>query len=549
MALSGYKFAADYAIVNNAGVEMFASQRYKTAGEEKIRFWQGVQIQLDANNEYDGDIFYYNNGIKIHLYVKHIYTQTGTNYRHGYDATLSVRDANNNVVNGMTYNIGNSNVVTAPYDTFPLMNTLYAFVGHIVYPYTYNTDTVIGDAAVELKPFIDLWNKTDTLCPEFAGEVKIRDLSGHSHQFVFSPSFYDDASLNDAKNPIIAAGDGKNPFVSDEPSDDPDPSAGGGGDKPSPGGGEPVDFPDLPGTSVLSSGLVTMYNPDNAMLRQFAGVLWGNDFEQSIKKILNDPFDGIIGLTLVPFSPHTSGSISCIVGNFDTEITMPAVDQQYITLDCGSLKIDESWHNALDYSPNTVIEIYLPFCGFKTLKTEDVMNNTISVKYNVDLLSGAALAMVKCGDKVMYTYPCKLTYDVPLTGSNKAALYTGMINVAMSAIKGSSMGGALGAVGGAATSAINTATSKQSDIERSGAVISNTGDLGEFTPYIIIHRPVQSMPANFKAIKGYQSNITSILNQVSGYTEVDYIHLDGISGATDAELNEIERLLKEGVII
>ena len=34
-----------------------------------------------------------------------------------------------------------------------------------------------------------------------------------------------------------------------------------------------------------------------------------------------------------------------------------------------------------------------------------------------------------------------------------------------------------------------------------------------------------------------------------GYTEVEYIHLIGISGATDTELNDIERLLKEGVII
>ena len=111
------------------------------------------------------------------------------------------------------------------------------------------------------------------------------------------------------------------------------------------------------------------------------------------------------------------------------------------------------------------------------------------------------------------------------------------------------MGGALGAVGGAATSAISTATSKQSDIERSGAITSNTGELGEFTPYIVIHRPVQSMPADFKTIKGYQSNITATLSQLTGYTEVDYIHLDGISGATDSELNEIERLLKDGVII
>ena len=118
----------------------------------------------------------------------------------------------------------------------------------------------------------------------------------------------------------------------------------------------------------------------------------------------------------------------------------------------------------------------------------------------------------------------------------------------MSAIKGASMGGAMGAVGGAATSAIQTATSKQSNIDRSGSITSNTGCLGDFVPYIVIHRPVQSMPAQFKQIKGYQSNITAVLSDCSGYTEVDFIHLENIN-ATDAELNEIVSMLKSGVII
>jgi hypothetical protein len=56
------------------------------------------------------------------------------------------------------------------------------------------------------------------------------------------------------------------------------------------------------------------------------------------------------------------------------------------------------------------------------------------------------------------------------------------------------------------------------------------------------------MPKNFKQIKGYQSNITAVLSSLSGYTEVDFIHLENVK-ATDTELEEIETLLKEGVII
>lgn len=329
---------------------------------------------------------------------------------------------------------------------------------------------------------------------------------------------------------------------------DPDPSGPGGGDRPTDDDGDAVDFPDLPSTSVINTGLITLFNPTDVQLRSLAGVLWGNDFEQSIKKILNDPFDGLISLSMVPFTPTTSGSINCEIGNFNTEVSMPLVNAQYYTLDCGNLTIKENWRNALDYNA-TSAEIFLPFVGFRPLDIQDIMGRQLTLKYMVDVLTGSAIAILKCGNKCLYEWPCNLSYSIPLTGSNRAALYTGLINVAMSGLGGLAVGGAMGAVGGAATSAINVATHAQSHVQRSGSLVSNTGVLGEFTPYVVLHRPKQSLALNFKNYKGYQANITMTLGTCQGYTEVEYIHLTGIDGATDTELNEIEALLKKGVII
>lgn len=328
----------------------------------------------------------------------------------------------------------------------------------------------------------------------------------------------------------------------------PDPSEPGGGDRPSEDGGDPVDFPGLPSVGVINTGFITLYNPDNTQLRSLAGVLWSNDFETSIKKILNDPFDGLIGLTLLPFAPTTSGAINCKIGNFDTQVSMALVSRQYYTLDCGSITVTENWKNALDYNATT-IEIFVPFVGFRTLNIQDCMGRVIHLKYNIDILTGSGVAILKCGDKCLYEWPCNVSYNIPLTGSNKAALYTGLINIALSGAGGLAAGGPMGAVGGAATSAINVATHAQSNVQRSGAISSNTGVLGEFIPYIVIHRPKQSLPQNFRNYKGYQSNITSSLSSCKGYTEVEYVHLTNITGATDTELNEIETLLKNGVII
>lgn len=496
------------------------------------------------------------NGLKIKIKIEHKVQQVETQrYRHYYH--YEVRGYVNNVeVTGDNSELpisADSPGEYVPYSTFPLMDNVYIWYGGTHYSVD-GGPNVPGDPASMVYPYCEIWYKfNDTGYDDLLGDLDYwGGLQGHWNNLAATPSLLSDSEYNNFIAKMTRTGSGENPYSAGEPEPDPegpDPSTPGGGDTPTAGPGEAVDFPGLPTTNVIQSGLVTLYNPTNQELQNLATVLWGNDFEQTIKKILNDPFDGIIGLSLIPFTPTTAGSENCQIGNFDTEISMSLVSAQWVTLDCGSLNISESWMNALDYSPSTLIDVFIPFVGFRQIKTEDVMRYTLSLKYNVDLLSGAAIAMLKCNNKVLYTYPCKLTYDVPLTGSNKAALYTGMINIAMSAIKGASMGGALGAAGGAATSAIQTATSKQSEVDRSGSVTSNTGDLGEFTPYIVIHRPVQSMPKNFKQMKGYQSNITAVLSSLSGYTEIDFIHLTGISGATDTELAEIEQLLKNGVII
>ena len=98
-------------------------------------------------------------------------------------------------------------------------------------------------------------------------------------------------------------------------------------------------------------------------------------------------------------------------------------------------------------------------------------------------------------------------------------------------------------------SAANAVSSSKVTTQRVGNISGGVSLMDDFVPYLIVHRPIQSLAQNYAQNKGYTSNISAALSSLNGYTEVEYIHLDGISGATDAELNEIERLLKEGVII
>ena len=515
-----------------------------------------VPLSLAASADYQTKVlFTYADGKKIRLH-HHIYAGDDHDYIMKYyfdlvDANDTIVEISNVVAHNNPTNEGTAIEYWDPtqpgFDVFPFSECYYVPT-HVDY-YVNQMVTVVNDPAQRVQPCGRFYWKHSR--PPIGGYVELTGLRtvGEIGDSYGSSDIICMITADEAYAAYFGSVDPGNIWheAGDTPPS-PDPSGPGGGDTPSDDGGDAVDFPSLPSISVINTGLVTIFNPSDTQLRSLAGVLWGNDFETSIKKVLNDPFDGLISLLMIPFSPTTSGSVNCEIGNFDTQVQMPIVSAQYYTLDCGTLQVKENWKNALDYNA-TSAEIFLPFVGFRPLDIQDVMNRTLSLKYMVDVLTGSAIAILKCGDKCLYEFPCNLGYSVPLTGSNRAALYTGLINVAMSGLGGLAVGGAMGAVGGAATSAINVATHAQSNVQRSGSLASNTGVLGEFTPYLVLHRPKQSLAENFKAFKGYQSNITMYLGTCEGYTEVEFIHLTGINGATDTELEEIESLLKRGVII
>lgn len=67
-------------------------------------------------------------------------------------------------------------------------------------------------------------------------------------------------------------------------------------------------------------------------------------------------------------------------------------------------------------------------------------------------------------------------------------------------------------------------------------------------PSVTITRKKQYNPDNLGKFIGRPSNESVKLGDVNGYTKVLSCHLE-IKGATQSELNEIESLLKEGVIL
>lgn len=353
----------------------------------------------------------------------------------------------------------------------------------------------------------------------------------------------------DAFNEALKQGGDGTPITPILPSQDT--SEPGGGDEAGPEYNplsDPVSFPGLPtGGDAISTGFIRVYTPTSAQLQSLAGVLWSDSFVDTIKKIQNDPMEAIISLHSLPMS-LSSGSSQCRIGNFDTGVTMNTVSSQYVKRDLGSIVIPEHWASALDYGPYNTVDIYLPYVGVRSLQIDDVVGKTLKVEYNVDILSGATVASVMCGNSVLYTYNTSLIAYHPISQSSYGPLLQSTLGAMGNVVSGAVSGGIGGAVGGALGSAINVATSKHSTVSRGGSIGGNSGCLGNFVPYLIIHRPIQSLASGFAHFKGYPSNITATLGSISGYTEVESVHLNGIT-CTDNEKAEIEALLYNGVIL
>lgn len=347
------------------------------------------------------------------------------------------------------------------------------------------------------------------------------------------------------------AGDGQSedpfkPTVS--PEDDPSGPGGGGGNYDPKS--DPVDIPQLPTGGALTSGMLKGFVISAVQLQQLQSKLWDMsifDIATQFQKLVNQPLDCLISLHCLPVLPATGQSEEVKLGSFPTGVNALRITNQYLEVDAGSITISEYWGSALDYAPFTKCEIYVPFVGFRNLVIEDIQKTTLHLVYHVDVLTGDCVAYLKCGQSVLYTWTGNCLNHIPCTSQTNDLLAKNIGAIGALGV-GIVTGNPASTAAGAISGAVNSATAKN-HVQRSGDVAGSPGIMSEFTPYLVFHRPKQSLAKGYNNFKGYPSNITYVLSQLSGYTEVEHVHLTGINNATDTELQEIENLLKSGVII
>lgn len=348
--------------------------------------------------------------------------------------------------------------------------------------------------------------------------------------------------------PVPPTPDDPDPYV-DPDTPGREPTAPGGGNPDTPTQADPVTPPALPPSHAIDSHFVTLYSPSLAQLNSLAQYLWSSGWSvDTFKKILANPMDCILGLMIFPALTAPTGTKNIYVGNLDTGISMSYVTNQYVDVNCGSFEIKEYYASYLDYDPYTKIDIYLPYIGTQQLSADDVMGKTISLTYRIDLLSSACVAFLVVDNTTLYTFTGSCGTSIPVSASDWSNMLGSIVGVAGFIGAGIATGGASMTVGAGVAAASSLAVSAMKpNIRHGGSVASAAGLMSIQTPYLIITRPRQAVAENQNSYEGYPSYITQSLGACVGYTEIEECHLEHIP-ATDEEVREIERLLKEGVL-
>lgn len=346
-----------------------------------------------------------------------------------------------------------------------------------------------------------------------------------------------------------------------------------------PGIGDPPTFPSIIPTS--GPGFIHVYNPTPAEFVAFGTWLWVTYADATIDKILNNPFDGVIGAHELYATPNTDGSDNIRSAFLTCPTTAALVPNRYSEIDCGTVVIPEFYGNYLDYSPYSQAYIYLPFIGINEVSIDDIVGHAVNIRYRVDSYSGSCIAMIFVAkddyQNLCYQFAGSCSVEVPMAGGSQAAIKAGEMQaeaysragIANAALNGAAaigsglasgglagglLGGlsALGGIAGAWYSgqrSIDAArVANKSTVQHSGQFGASHGAMSKKEPFIIIRNPIQVKVTNYNEDYGFPAHKRVIVGGCRGYLRVREVNVVS-AHATDEEKMAIESALKNGVYV
>jgi len=300
--------------------------------------------------------------------------------------------------------------------------------------------------------------------------------------------------------------------------------------------------------------------------------------------------NAINGVMYLPISDISDiASVSsvnkCFIGTYEAPITAQRVVANDKMINCGSAQFDETYGDFRDYEPFCKLGVLLPYIGFKELSISKYINKTVSLKYAVDVTTGACTAYLYANNVIMDSFDGTMGVQRPITAVNQQAQVSAVINgilgtatqaaktigtAGTTAVAGATLAGASSVAEAAPQAAkfaggqsqigggaINTILSGYSTLEAAidspistrGAYSGVLGEFGNQYPYFIFAWLKTSKPANEIETIGLPSNAGGAVGSFGGFLQCAAFNLANGFGGTDTEAEEIYSIMRSGVYV
>lgn len=231
---------------------------------------------------------------------------------------------------------------------------------------------------------------------------------------------------------------------------------------------------------------------------------------------------------------------------YSTHKTIGNITDQIIPITFPQTYISRTYNNFLDFEPYTTATLHIPFVGDINIDPSVLYGSVISIEGYVDGFTGLIsvdVVLRKNGVEWIYAeLQGNCGTEMPIIGAGSTTSQAiGKVASGLGQLASNPVGGVftmLDGIGKAGKSVPST-------------VNSNPQMAAYFAQrfcYITINTPLPENPENYAALMGTVVRKEGTVGQYAGYSEFSAVNLNTVT-ATDAEKQEIERLLKGGVFV
>ena len=332
--------------------------------------------------------------------------------------------------------------------------------------------------------------------------------------------------------------------------------------------------PDTPSLGISTSGMYNVYRISEDQLRGFASQLYhltettpyeGSEILEKMENTLERLYYGVIDTIkgnlkdfvidchIVPVMPSSNAKENIQIGGYTINNLAHPVTSDYVTIDCGTIKIDSCYDGFEDYQ--TEYKLYLPFIGFVDLNPNYVANNYLTLKYRFNVIDGSCIAFLSSSivpnssnTSIVGVYNGSCCVHMPLTGADYSTIVSGMSQTAGNIATSVSTKNPLPALGGVANLAQSMNSQKfvqSNNYNASGCF------MGIRKPYLLIHRPTRNLATNFWNRKGGLLNSQYKLLDLkdSGFTICENVDIMSLGNIKTNQKEQIKNALEKGVYL